>query len=115
MSTPITEITAIATLTAQISREHTTQLEPHEIARVVAGLYRNARTLGNVAVARCNRPVTEREERRAERADQDVHTLCRELGLTAKTNDGDPRGYAVLIRFPSGATNSFAGDGWGIG
>ncbi len=48
-----------------------------------------------------------------EKVDQEVSDTWQTLGIKVKSQ-GDPRGYAIRVYLPSGMSNSFAGDGYGV-
>lgn len=56
-----------------------------------------------------------RIEREEARAQKNVIAACSELGLVPDFG-GDPRGYTVKVKLPSGRYNTWGGkeDGWGV-
>ncbi len=59
--------------------------------------------------------LTEAQEKREARMEQEFFRLCQQCGWQGVTG-GDPRGYALKILFPDGSSNSWGGTshGWGI-
>lgn len=83
----------------------------------VQELLQLARQHGRLCEIYCNRGFAPREERKKQRIEKRIHTICLELGkgFRAKLN-GDPRGYTVKLILPSGRYNTWGGaeDGWGV-
>lgn len=87
-------------------------------------ILRAARTVQRLAEAACNRPLTEREDRRHAAAVARIRASLAELAtwstdgrtVTLAAIDVDPRGYCVKLRLPSGKGNTWGGDaeGWGV-
>lgn len=95
-------------------------------------LLRHARTHGNLAVAECNGPgdyinrmpypaagdainVWQGNlERRQERCEKRITEICAGFNLPV-TLGGDPRGYTVKVKLPSGAYNTWGGSESGYG
>lgn len=110
---------------------------PNKPAHLVADsarlLMRHAKTHGRLAEEECNGPgdyvhrlpiaesnrLIEEHARRVEtrqaQAEKRIAAICAELGIEPVFG-GDPRGYTVKVRLPSGASNTMGGreDGWGI-
>lgn len=61
----------------------------------------------------CNVGLTPKQEKASEKVDQEVSDIAQTLGIKVKSQ-GDPRGYAIRVYLPSGMSNSFAGDGYGV-
>ena len=98
-------------------------------------LLRLARTHGNLAVAECNGPQwgagrytlarevqaadqdrwETRLSRQQERCEAKIRALCEQFTLPV-TLGGDPRGYTVKVKLPSGAYNTWGGleEGYGV-
>ena len=73
-----------------------------------------ARRLNRYNETECNYGLTERQQKNVERIEQHIRQLLPlEIGITF---NGDPRGYAVKLHFPSGVYNTWGGksEGWGI-
>ncbi len=87
-------------------------------------ILRAARTVQRLAETECNRPLTDREERRHVAAESRVRVSLAELSswspdgreVTIAAINSDPRGYCVKLRLPSGKGNTWGGDecGWGV-
>lgn len=87
-------------------------------------ILRAARTIQRLAETACNRPLTEREERRHAAAVARIRKSLAELAtwstdgrsVTIAEIGRDPRGYCVKLRLPSGKGNTWGGDecGWGV-
>jgi hypothetical protein len=70
------------------------------------------------AVRECNvacRSNAERAKRDREKDElqAEVEFVAEALGLDVET-DGDPRGYTIKLRLPSGRFNSWDGLSWGV-
>jgi len=105
----------------------------HVVADAARLLMRHAKTHGNLAVAECNGPgdyvnripypeaghIYAEHQRRIEKKTQQIEgriiAICAELGLVAILG-GDPRGYTVKVKLPTGAYNTLGGreDGYGV-
>lgn len=86
----------------------------HEIATECAELWTIARALHTLAEVACNEGMTPAQQTRDDKLQLRASQLCARRGLTCRHN-GDPRGFALYINLPSGASNSWGGEGWGIG
>jgi hypothetical protein len=88
---------------------------PVDTARLIL---RHANTVQRLAVEACNRQLTLAEERRDGYATARIIALvqeCNSQGNSWLVNfTGDPRGYCVKIRVPSGRTADFGGYGIGV-
>lgn len=56
----------------------------------------------------CNRMLSPREVKAGERLDKRAKEIAAELGAEIELN-GDPRGPAIRLKFPSGESNSWGG------
>ena len=65
--------------------------------------------------AACTYDLTKIQERNLARVKERVETILPEAGYTGKIRfNGDPRGYAIRINVPSGRSNNWGGEDWGI-
>lgn len=76
-------------------------------------LWGAARSLHTLAEVDCNRGLTDAEGARVVKLEGRVSDILARWGLSARFN-GDPRGFSVYVN-GLGASNSWGGDGWGIG
>lgn len=85
---------------------------PLEVTRLVI---KDATTVQRLAVAECERELSEKEKRRDELAQARIKLRLAAHGVGVKFN-GDPRGYAVKLLFKSGLYNTWGGveEGWGV-
>jgi len=103
------------------------------VCEAARALLRHARTHGNLAVEECNGPgdyvnhVPYPEAgkiyddhaasvaKRQERVEKRIKEICAEFNLPV-TLGGDPRGYTVKVKLPSGAYNTWGGseEGYGV-
>ena len=79
-------------------------------AKLVVG---KARTLTALAIAACNRTLTDKEDKRKIDEQYWIIKLVTPYGVTVNYG-GDPRGFVVKLQFPNGESNSWGNDGWGI-
>lgn len=109
------------------------QVAANLVARNARLLMRHAKTHGNIAEAQCNGPgdyvnsipypeagriyreFEERCAKREARIEARISAICAELGIEPDFG-GDPRGYTVKVKLPTGASNTWGGasEGWGI-
>lgn len=98
------------------------RMNPHpaagEIARDVANIRRNARSLEALAVKDCNYGLTARDRTRRENLEQGVARIADRYQLEAVCS-GDPRGLVVKLwkcgeRDQAGAAGDAFGGGWGV-
>ena len=82
-----------------------------DIARKIL---RDAQVLQNYAVNRCNREVSKAEEGRALAASNRIIQHVETLGFPGVLVGGDPRGNVVKIKLPSGLSNHWGGETWGV-
>lgn len=83
----------------------------YRVALDAAQLYKLARSLSALAVARCNYELSKRQETRSENIARDISTIAGWYGLKASCS-GDPRGYVVRL-LPG--KKKLAANGWGDG
>jgi len=77
-------------------------------------ILRHAATIERLAVARCNRELSEEEERKDERMEEIIKGICKNHGIKANFN-GDPRGYTTKLILKSGRYNTWGGQESGYG
>jgi hypothetical protein len=113
---------------ARMVREYP-DMSVYVVCEAARKIMRHARTHGNLAVEHCNEPsgcwylaqpgrVDEWEERHAKRevsCERRITELCAPFGLVPHFG-GDPRGYTVKLKLPSGAYNTCGGsqEGYGV-
>lgn len=101
---------------AMLARE-LSDLNTYQVADVAAKLMRYGRTSSRLAVAECNRGMTDAERKQDERNDKRIKELVATFGKGfGVVLGGDPRGYTVKLLVPSGAHNTMGGKegGWGV-
>ena len=103
----------------------------YECLEAARALLRLARTHGNLAVAECNGPPEYQQQyripdqgrinawaadlqRRQERCEKRIRDICAGFNLPV-TLGGDPRGYTIRVKLPSGAYNTWGGSAEGYG
>jgi hypothetical protein len=79
--------------------------------RVVGPLLRAARAYGRLQELACSRELTGREVAREARLEREIRALVSPLAVTF---GGDPRGFTVKVVLPSGRSNTWGNDGWGV-
>ena len=112
---------------------HRPAITTNEARRAAELLLRHATTHGNLAVQECNGhpaqgsnlPAAEinrlqarwdaRIEKRAHQLEKRMLAILRPYGFDV-TFGGDPRGFTVKLKLPSGASNTWGGseDGYGV-
>lgn len=71
-----------------------------------------AKQLNKLSERRCDDPTYgEADDKRDDVLEEKVRKLLAPLKVEF---DGDPRGYAVKIHLPSGKSNHFGGETWGV-
>jgi hypothetical protein len=80
----------------------------NEAGRLAPELIRVANKLQRLAVARCNRELSEREEAADDRAEAKARELVAPFGIEVETS-GDPRGAVLKLKF----NKSRNGNSWG--
>ena len=104
-------LTLAALLTARTTVANHDRSTCSRIAGDVRDLVRAAKALARHAENECNRPVTERETRRADRLEKAVHIIAARYGLRAEVS-GDPRGY--VVKLDGLPTSNELGGLWGV-
>lgn len=69
--------------------------------------------LHRLAETACNRDMTKHEEKREASIKGKVEAIAKELGFKVGFN-GDPRGGTIRFILPSGKSNNWDGETWGI-
>lgn len=69
--------------------------------------------LHRLAETACNRELTQHEEKRDDSITAKVQAIADQLGFKVRFN-GDPRGGAIRFILPSGRSNNWDGQTWGI-
>ena len=79
-------------------------------------LWRMANRLNRLNETDCNVGLTDRQQVQWRDIAIAAHKIADTYGCTIRI-DGDPRGYAIHVLFPTPAGNTWGGDesGWGIG
>ena len=79
-------------------------------------LRRHTRIIQRIGLEQCNRPERpyDKWEQRNADAEAAIVKLCQELGDCTPIFDGDPRGYMVKLKLPTGRYNNLGGEGWGV-
>lgn len=76
----------------------------------VAELVRLAKRHGRLQEQSCNEPMPEDYDAGCER---DIRDVCERIGCRAIFG-GDPRGFTVKLILPSGRSNHWGGQTWGV-
>jgi len=85
----------------------------HAVTRVVNALVRHSGALHRLHEMACNDPnYGPKEEKREARIMQLVQALL-PASIKAEEN-GDPRGWSIILHLPDGKSNDFGGRGWGV-
>ena len=89
-------------------------LTEHGLSRQhVSELLRLARRLHRLAEAACLGDLTPRQEAQRAGARRRIAEIADAYGLTVSFQ-GDPRGHVVRVHLPSGRSNRWDNDGWGL-
>lgn len=89
--------------------------QSHEAAGFYAldNIHRLERNLHGLFETACNRDLTDTENTRIESIESAVRTMAGILGFQVRFNR-DPRGGAIRFVLPSGRSNNWDGETWGI-
>lgn len=92
-------------------------MPPYRAARDAETLVRLGRKAQRIAVDQCNRPWTDADYERAEKARakiaKDAGAILAEYGATVANVHCDPRGCGMTFKLASGSRNGF-GDEWSV-
>ncbi len=77
-------------------------------------LMRLSRAHGRIQVRRCNGNPSNREEKREDTIEARISAILEPTPVSVHEFGGDPRGYTVKLKLPSGAYNNLGGEAWGI-
>lgn len=80
----------------------------------IGAILRNAKTHQRIEIARSERPLSEAEKARTDRAVDNVVGLLWGHPVTVHETHGDPRGFCLKLKLPSGASNNLGGEAWGV-
>lgn len=87
---------------------------PREIAEMIL---KDAISYNVIQERWCNEDMDDgtrtRVEAREARIERRITDLLAPYGIAVEFG-GDPRGYTVKVSLPSGKSNSFTGEGWGL-
>lgn len=98
---------------ARIAREFPA-LSIEDVLATCRELVRLATFHGRIAEKECNEELSDGDVRRRDQTEARIGEICAKIGVHGVVFSGDPRGYTVKIRLPSGRSNSFGGEGWGV-
>jgi hypothetical protein len=90
-----------------------------EVIAMAKDLMRKASTSERIATVLCSVEMSEKRQARIEaedeRNDAAIKRVCDAWGMVAVLS-GDPRGYTVKVKLPSGRSNTWGGSehGWGV-
>lgn len=91
----------------------------YEVIAMARNLMRKASTSERLANILCSVEMSEKRQARIEaedeRNDAAIKRICDAWGLVPVLS-GDPRGYTVKVKLPSGRSNTWGGSehGWGV-
>lgn len=91
-----------------------------QVVKIGRALLQAAQSYYKLQVRACNRGLTDAERSRERQLEllieRQVHVLDKAGTVSIGVEfAGDPRGYVVKLRLPSGRSNSFGGEGvWGV-
>jgi hypothetical protein len=86
---------------------------PLKMADLLSDLHRCESSLHRYAVIACERELTDSENKRQNTVTRKVDHIAAVLGFPVRYNN-DPRGFAIQFVLPSGRSNSFGGEIWGL-
>lgn len=114
-------------LVAILSRHTADPKGPHHkvtfvLVELIGRLERATNAYARLAAVECDRSLTDREQRRAERLGVTLGELAKSLGVGLRLTTGDPRGFVVKLLIPNpnhpgqNYYNTWGGseEGWGI-
>ncbi|MDZ4231591.1 MAG: hypothetical protein U1C52_02250 [Patescibacteria group bacterium] len=94
-----------------------TNLNSYEIRSILDQLHRYETSLHRISEIQCSIEMTPTEEKRLERRDANLEkkttAIAEKLGFQVRFNS-DPRGGAIRFVLPSGKSNGWDGETWGI-
>ncbi len=85
----------------------------YDLQEILEKLHYYETALHHLAETACNRDVTMHEMKRQASIMAKVKIAAEELGFKVNFN-GDPRGGAIRFILPSGESNNWDGETWGI-
>lgn len=85
---------------------------PEATAAQVVELLRLARRHGRLQERACNEQIARRGFDRA--TEVRIAAVCAAIGFPAVRFEGDPRGFTVKVTLPSGRSNHWGGETWGV-
>jgi len=95
----------------QLSKETDDKMSVDDMDRII----QIAHTHHHLAEVYCSVELTEKQEARREKREQNIEAeitrLCAPYGIVPKFQ-GDPRGCTVKLKLPSGRTNDWGQEGW---
>ena len=83
------------------------------LIEILEKLHHYETTLHRLAETACNRELSEQEQKQESAVKENVRAIAELLNFKVQFN-GDPRGGAIRFVLPSGASNNFDGETWGI-
>ena len=86
---------------------------PLRMADLLSDLHKCESSLHRYSEIECERELTESENKRQDSIIRKVDHIAAVLGFAVRYN-GDPRGFAIQFVLPSGRSNSFGGEIWGL-
>lgn len=78
-----------------------------------AKMRRMARAYRRLQLKACNEGLSDAEEQASVEIETSISRLAETLGMDVEFS-GDPRGYCVYLKLPTGRSNDWGGRGWGI-
>jgi hypothetical protein len=103
-----------------IHRHTLTTANAYQIAFYVSDLDKKSRALHKLYEQACNEPLPPHRIARTDSLEKAIQQWVAQVNALIGSElsyvlNSDPRGYAVYIVFPDGATNDLGKRGWGVG
>jgi hypothetical protein len=112
MSTEV-ERQAIIELAVRLARECAPTIPTGRLVAYCGQLLALGHNLHVWAERECNGELSDRMLHLQQIHEANARAVCAELGLECRIG-GDPRGYVLAVVLPSGESNSWGGEIWGI-
>ena len=98
---------------SQFKQEQTQYHSDGELEFILRQLHYYETALHRLAEVACNQDMTAHEEKRETSITAKVMAIAKQMGFKVRFN-GDPRGGAIRFILPSGKSNNWDGETWGI-
>ena len=98
---------------SQFKKELGDEINIDDLTEILNKLWNCEMKLKRLAEDDCNRGLTDKEIKERFKIEEEVKEMINQLGFSGYINN-DPRGLAIRIILPSGESNMFDGETWGL-